>query len=48
MEKYFLSCDPPIRVHSADEGFANLGFKLFLCGLSAYLRALFVQLRFVG
>jgi hypothetical protein len=48
MEKYFLSCDPPICVHPAEEGFSNLGFKLFLGGLSAYLRALGAQLRFVG
>ena len=34
MEKYFLNCDPPICVLPAEEGFANLGFKLFLCGLS--------------
>ena len=32
----------------ADEGFANPGFELFLRGLSARLRALCVQLRFVG
>ena len=48
MEKYFLSCDPPICIHPAEEGFANLGFKSFLCGLIAYLRALCVQLHFVG
>ena len=48
MEKYFLSCDAPICVHPAEEGFANPGFKLFLCGLSACLRALCVQLHFVG
>ena len=48
MEKYFLSCAPSIYVHPVDESFANLGFKLFLCGLSAYLRALCVQQRFVG
>jgi hypothetical protein len=35
MEKYFLSCDPPICVHPAEEGFANPGFKLSLYGLRA-------------
>jgi hypothetical protein len=44
MEKYFLSCDPPICVYPANEGFAKPGLKLFLCGLCAYLRALCVQL----
>ena len=27
MEKYFLSCAPPICVHPAEEGFANPGFN---------------------